>query len=71
MEREADKRKNYTLSAEQLEAIAERGAQLAFEKMTTRLVLYVGRGVLERIFWILGLGGLWLYFFLQSKGIVK
>jgi hypothetical protein len=71
MEPEDDKRKTYTLDKDQLISIAEQGAQQAFDKMTNRLIIYIGRGVLERIFWIIGVCFLSLYFWLQSRGIIK
>jgi hypothetical protein len=66
-----DQRKTYTLSESQLVEIAERGAHAAFEKMTTRIFVFVGRGLIERIFWFVGIAAFALYLWLQSKGLIK
>lgn len=71
MERAQDKRSKYTLTKDELEAIAERGAQLAFKKMTTEVFVYVGKGLLERALWILGLISVAAYFWLKEKGLIR
>lgn len=71
MERQNDKRQHYTLTEEAVEEIAERAATKAYEKMTTQVFMLVGKSVIERVLWIIGAILLWLYFYLQSKGIIK
>ncbi len=71
MDGESEKRRTYTLTHDQLVKIAEQGAQQAFDKMTKQVLTYVGKSVLERFFWILGVMVLGLYFWAQSKGIIK
>jgi hypothetical protein len=52
------------LTDEQIEAIAERAAEVAFKKIYEE----VGRSVVKRIFWIVGAGSLALLFWLSGNG---
>lgn len=61
----------HTLTVAELEAIAERGAILALDKMTTHLFIYVGRNILEKFFWYAGVAVIALYFWLDSRGLFK
>jgi hypothetical protein len=52
------------LTDEQIEAIAERAAEVAFKKIYEE----VGRSVVKRVFWIVGAGSLALLFWLAGNG---
>jgi len=66
-----EQRKTYTMTGEQIEKVAEIAATKALEKASSDFFLYVGKGIVARSFWIIGASGLAVYFWLQSKGIVK
>ena len=52
------------LSDDQIEAIAERAAEVAFKKIYEE----VGKSVVKKIFWIVGAGALFLLMWLGSNG---
>jgi len=52
------------LSDEQIEAIAERAAEVAFKKIYVK----VGRSVVKKVFWIVGAGALGLLFWMAGNG---
>lgn len=54
------------LTDEQIEAIAERAAEVAFKKIYEE----VGRSVVKKLFWIVGAGALALLMFLSANGQV-
>jgi hypothetical protein len=64
-------RKIYTMTGEQVERVAEIAATKALTKVSENFFLYVGKGIVFRMFWIVGAAGLAVYFWLQSKGIIK
>jgi len=59
------------LTEEQIDKIAEKAADKAIAKITQNIYTEVGRGVLKRMFWILGtvIVGAWVW--LRSGGWVK
>lgn len=63
--------KTHSLTDAEIDQIAERAAHKAFETMTTRVFIFVGKGLLERLFWIIGIITLSMYFWLKSKGVIE
>jgi 3-methyladenine DNA glycosylase Tag len=59
------------LTEEQIDHIAEKAAEKAVEKLMDKGFKAVGKTVVEKLFWIVGVVSLGLYFWLQAKGIVK
>lgn len=49
-----DRRKTPSLSDEQIEHIAQRAAELAVAKMTTEIYASVGKSIVHKIFWGVG-----------------
>ena len=49
-----ERRTRQPLSDEQIESIAQRAAELAVQKMTTDVYASVGKTVLQKVFWIVG-----------------
>ncbi len=68
---EPEKRRISTITQAQLEEVAERGAARALEKMTTHVFIFIGKGIVERAFWIVGILTVTAYFWLQSRGLIK
>lgn len=50
-----ERRKTPALSDEQIEHIAQRAAELAVAKMTTEIYASVGKSIIHKIFWGVGL----------------
>ena len=65
-----DRRVNLSLTDVEIEYIAEKAAAKAVAKMTTMLYQEVGRGVINKIFWIVGISAVGFYVYLQQKGII-
>lgn len=59
------------ITDEQIEMIAERAAEIAVKKMADQMYRSVGKGVIEKAIWGLGVIAVGLYFFLQGKGLIK
>ena len=49
-----ERRKAPLLTDEQIEQIAQKAAELAVQKMTTEIYATVGKGVLHKLFWGIG-----------------
>ena len=49
-----DRRRTPVLSDEQIEHIAQKAAELAVQKMTTEIYASIGKSVLHKIFWAVG-----------------
>jgi hypothetical protein len=62
------------LTEEQIEHIAERAAEKAAEKvmktLTDHMYREVGKGVVSKLFWIIGVISIGLYMWLKQKGLV-
>lgn len=52
------------LTEAQIEAIAERAAEVAIERVYTQ----IGRSVVGKVLWLVGAGSIALYAWLNSKG---
>ena len=59
------------LTDAQVEKIAEKAADKAVAKLTDRVYRDVGRNVVQKLFWIVGVLTVALWLWLQSKGIIK
>lgn len=49
-----ERRQAPVLTDEQIEHIAQKAADLAVQKMTTEVYATVGKSVLQKVFWIVG-----------------
>lgn len=54
-----------------LEKIAERAAEKAIEKLTDHLYREVGKSVVEKLFYLIGVCVVALYLWLQHKGVIS
>lgn len=59
------------LTDEQVEKIAEKAADKAVAKLTDKVYLEVGRSVVQKIVYILGVTAVALFLWAQSKGLIK
>lgn len=59
-----------TLTDQQIEEIAERAAERAMKKLTDHMYKEVGRGVVNKLFWIIGVISVGLYLWLRQKGVL-
>lgn len=62
-----ERRAHATLSDADMEAIAERAAAKALEKVYAQ----VGKSIVTRVFWVVGLAAVGLVMFLSGKGVIK
>ena len=66
-----ERRRSPHLTNEQIDEIAERAAAKAVEKLTDHAYRAVGKSIVEKLFWIVGVlcaGG---YLWAQGKGWIK
>ena len=54
-----------------LEKIAEKAAEKALEKLTDHLYREVGKSVVEKLFYLIGVCVVALYLWLQHKGVIS
>ena len=54
-----------------LEKIAEKAAEKALEKRTDHLYREVGKSVVEKLFYLIGVCVVALYLWLQHKGVIS
>jgi len=59
------------LSDEQLEEIAERAAEKAIAKVTQDLYTSIGKAVLTKVVWSVGVAWVALIIWLNAKGFIK
>lgn len=59
------------LTDAQVEKIAERAADKAVAKLTDRVYRDVGKNVVQKFVWFVGVASVALFFWLQSKGLIK
>lgn len=63
---------NFTpLTDAQIDKIAEKAADKAVAKITDQVYREVGKGVIKKLFWIVGVTSVALFFWAQSKGLIK
>lgn len=70
MRREEDRAGCPYLSQKQVEEIAEKAAVKAVQKMTDSMYREIGRGVVKKILWFIGVASVLLYFWLRDRGIL-
>lgn len=63
----SERRQSIVLSEEQLEAIAEKAATKALNKIYAD----VGKSVVTKILWVVGLAAIGLVLFFTGKGVIK
>lgn len=68
---DGSERRKHPIPEELVEAIAEKAAQKAVERMTQHVYTTVGRSVLEKATWIVGACCVGVYLWLKSKGFVE
>ena len=59
------------LSDEQLEEIAERAAEKAIAKVTQDLYTSIGKAVLTKVVWSVGVAWVALIIWMQARGFIK
>lgn len=59
------------LSEDQLEEIAERAAEKAIAKLTQDLYTSIGKAVLTKVIWSVGVAWAALIIWLNAKGLIK
>ena len=67
MRYEGNERREIRLSDEEIEAIARRVKKLAMDEIYAE----IGKGVVKRVLWSLGLGGAAITLYLTAKGYIK
>lgn len=70
-EKHKERRVTINLSEEEIDFIAEKAAEKAVAKMTANVYQSVGKNVIGKLFWIIGISAVALYAFLSSKGMIK
>lgn len=66
-----ERRRTPLLTEDQIEQIAERAAELAVKRVTEQAYAAVGKSIVEKVMWILGVCAVSLFFWLASKGAIK
>lgn len=59
------------LTEQQMDEIAERAALKAVEKITQHTYQAVGKSIVNKFFYIIGMCAVGLYYYLQQKGYIK
>lgn len=65
-----ERRRQVHLTDDQIEAIAEHAAAKAVEKMTAATYQAIGKGLVSKLFWLVGVLGVGLYFWGLKTGII-
>lgn len=55
---------------DEIEKIAEKAAQKAIEKLTNQVYQEVGKSVVQKLFYVVGICAVGLYLWLKSKGVI-
>lgn len=58
------------LTDQQIDEIAGRAADLAVKKLTEDAYKAVGKSIVEKLFWIIGVATVGLYLWMKEKGLV-
>lgn len=58
------------LTESEIEKIAEKAAEKAIEKLTTHIYQEVGKSIISKLIYIIGVCTIGLYLWLKSKGII-
>lgn len=62
---------NSSLTEEEMEEIAERAAEKAIAKVTQDLYTSIGKAVLTKVVWSVGVAWVALIIWLNAKGLIK
>jgi len=65
-----ERRTEIPLSETQIEAIAEKAAEKAIEKLTSDVYKAVGRSVISKFLWIVGASAVAVYLWAKKTGLV-
>jgi hypothetical protein len=68
---QVERRKELQLSDEHIEQIAERAAVKAMEKLTNQAYMSIGKGVVNKLFVVVGVLASAAYFWALGKGWIK
>jgi hypothetical protein len=63
--------RHLVLTDDQLDKIAEKAAEKAVAKITDHVYKQVGKGLINKLVWVLGAFGTGAYLWLHSKGLMK
>ena len=70
LRREDDRSGCPYLTPEQMEDIAEKAAVRAVQKMTDSMYREIGKGLVKKFLWFVGVVSVALYFWLRDKGVL-
>lgn len=70
-DQEPERRHVVSLTDEQIEAIAEKAAQKAMAKLTNQFYQEVGKGVVSKFIWVMGVLAVAVYVWAQKEGYIK
>jgi hypothetical protein len=59
------------LTEEQIDEIAERAAEKAVTKVIDHFYAEVGKGVVRKVLWVIGVGSIALFVWLAGSGHIK
>jgi hypothetical protein len=68
---QVERRKELHLSDAHIEQIAERAAAKAMEKLTNQAYMSIGKGVVNKLFMVVGVVASAAYFWALGKGWIK
>jgi hypothetical protein len=66
-----DSETHIVLTDDQIDAIAKKAAMHAVGQLTDHVYKQIGKGVLSKVFWIVGVIAVSLYLWLKSKGVIS
>lgn len=66
-----ERRKEIHFSEEQMDSIAERAAERAMQKLTDEAYKSIGKSLVGKLFWVVGVLATAAYFWAQGKGLIK
>lgn len=59
------------LTEDQIDAIAKKAAAEAVSQLTDHVYRQIGKGVVTKLFWLVGALSVGLYMLLKSKGVIS
>ena len=66
-----ERRQSSGLTDDDIERIAERAAELAVKKVTQDAYAMVGKTIVDKVVWVIGVCAVSLFFWLAGKGVIK
>lgn len=70
-ESHSKERRHLTISEDQMDEIAEKAAEKAVAKLEDRMYREIGRGVLKKLSWMVGIAAVSLFIWAQKNGWLK